>query len=111
MNERQQKAIEEYRRSDIMTAGNLKSFEKLLDKAVLLMHGFQDGDVDTQTRIQNILSQVQSSLNISYEPAQEIFVSIAPIWDAVDTGNKEFILKATGAVEYLRDTIRLLQKK
>ncbi len=111
MDELQKRASDEYRRTDIMTAGSLKSFEKLLDKAVSLMSAYTEGDVESQNKIQNILSQVQSSLNIAREPAQEIFASIAPLWDAVETGNKEIIEKARPSVEYLRDTIRLLQKQ
>ncbi|MGL1933461.1 MAG: hypothetical protein OCD01_00500 [Fibrobacterales bacterium] len=111
MSDRRQEVIEEYRKSDIMTAGSLKSYEKLLDRAVVLMKSFKEGDGESQIQIQNILSQVQSSLNLKQEPAQLLFASIAPIWDVVETGDRELIDKASSSVEYLRETVRLLMSK
>jgi hypothetical protein len=108
MGDRNKEVIDEYRRCDIMTAGSLKSYEKLLDKAVVLMKSYSEGDAEAQARIQNILSQVQSSLNVKHEPAQLLFASIAPLWDAVETGDSTLIKKASESVEYLRETICLL---
>jgi flagellin-specific chaperone FliS len=104
-------AADTYKRSDIMTASGIKAHQMLLDKALLLMKSYKSGDVESQSRIQNILSQIQSSLNLAHEPAQEIFATIAPIWDAVDTGDSDLINKASATVEYLRDTLVIIQKK
>lgn len=108
MNE--QKAAQIYATTNVQTAGILKSYILLLDKAILLLK-HPDCHLDpVRSRIQNILVQIQISLNLDQDLALTIHKGLAHLWDALETGNPELQDGIESSLKTLRETIITLDR-
>lgn len=103
MNE--QKAAQIYAHSNVQTAGLLKSYQLLLDKAILLAKHPEFHLDPVRSRMQNILVQIQISLNLDQELAQTIHKGLAHLWDAMESGNPELREGIESTLHKLRETI------
>ena len=103
------KNVERYGQINIMTAGSLKSFQLLLERCLNLIDSYDFTDEETKVKILNILSQLQSSLNIRYPEAIKIFESIRILYDSVDLGDEEHLAKVRDTVAYFKETVEILQ--
>jgi len=100
-----------YAHSTVMTAGHLKSYQLLLEKALVLLRSARKGDVRARDRVQDIVAQVQNSLNLEYEPAQHLYEVMGYVWDALEWNGKEYMDRAEDLIRQMRDLIVEIQRK
>jgi hypothetical protein len=106
------KAADSYARSNVMTAGRLKSYQLLLERALLLIQRLQhEWDANVHTQLLDIIAQLQAGMNLQMEPARNMFRALGLVWDAVQSRNLEVIQKAREPLLHLKITVDLLQKR
>lgn len=87
------------------TAGRLKSHQMLLERALFLLHRAREGDVQSRDRIQDIVAHLQSSLDLHFQPAQDLFVVYGHLWDALELASPEAFDRAEDLLRSLRDLV------
>lgn len=108
MNE--QKAAQEYAKVNVRTAGVLKSYLLLIDRALVLLSHPEFHTDPIRSRIQNILVQIQISLDLEYDLARQIHKGLAHLWDALETGNPALQEGISATLRTLRITIDELDR-
>lgn len=103
----QKEAIRLYTYGAAYTAGKLKSHQMLLEKALLLMHAIKTGDLKKRDQAQNIVAYLQSSLDLQYEEAHNLFIVYGHLWDALEAATPETLNMAE---EFLRDIRELIME-
>lgn len=98
-----------YRKTQIATAGKIKAYLMLLDKGILLLSGPLDRNVLNEA--QNILAQMQSSLDTQYRPAQELYLALGHLWDLLETEDGSTIPEIVGVLLDLRETLKQVDRK
>lgn len=84
---------EHYQKSNVLTAGKVKSQQILLERAIVLSEAILSGDVSKKVPLQNIFSQLQTSLNISRKISRELHKMYSIWWDVVQLGKQDDIEK------------------
>jgi hypothetical protein len=106
-----EKAHDEYVRSSVMTAGPLKSHEMLADAALsLLEKDFRNQSFDNQIQIQNLVSQLQSGLNLKMKNAQDLYKVLSVIWDHIEIGDWEKIPSIQQSLGSYKDLLVQIQR-
>jgi len=100
-------AVRLYAYGAAYTAGRLKSHQMLLEKAMLLMHAVRMGDLKKRNQMQNIIAYLQSSLDLQYEEAQNLFIVYGYVWDALEVATPETL---DIAEEFLREIRELIME-
>jgi hypothetical protein len=103
----QKEAVRLYAYGAAYTAGKLKSHQMLLEKALLLMYAVRTGDLAKRDQIQNIVAYLQSSLDLQYEQAQDLFIVYGHLWDALEVAVPESLDLAE---EFLREIRELIME-
>jgi hypothetical protein len=103
----QKEAVRLYAYGAAYTAGKLKSHQMLLEKALLLMYAVRTGDLAKRDQIQNIVAYLQSSLDLQYEQAQDLFIVYGHLWDALEAAVPESLDLAE---EFLREIRELIME-
>jgi len=104
---KQKEAVRLYAYGAAYTAGKLKSHQMLLEKALLLMHSIRAGDLKKRDQVQNIVAYLQSSLDLQYEEAHNLFIVYGHLWDALEAATPETL---DIAEEFLRDIRELIME-
>jgi len=100
-------AVRLYAYGAAYTAGRLKSHQMLLEKAMLLMHAVRMGDLKKRDQMQNIVAYLQSSLDLQYDEAQNLFIVYGYVWDALEIATPETLEIAE---EFLREIRELIME-
>ena len=95
-----------YHEVNSTTAGILKAHQLLTERAIVLAESFQEGDREVPIKIQNILVQLQTSLDIRFQVSRDIHEVLAKLWDVVDSEDLDGIL---GVAEVLRTHLSTLK--
>jgi len=103
----QKEAVRLYAYGAAYTAGKLKSHQMLLEKALLLMHAIRAGDLKKRDQVQNIVAYLQSSLDLQYEEAHNLFIVYGHLWDALEASTPETL---DIAEEFLREIRELIME-
>jgi len=106
-NWRKKEAVRLYAYGAAYTAGRLKSHQMLLEKAMLLMNAVRTGDLKKRNQMQNIVAYLQSSLDLQYDEAQNLFIVYGYIWDALEIATPETLEIAD---EFLREIRELIME-
>jgi flagellin-specific chaperone FliS len=93
------------------TAGKLKSHQMLLEKAMLLMHSIKVGDLKKRDQAQNIVAYLQSSLDLQYEEAQNLFIIYGYLWDALEEATPESLELAEEFLREIRDLVMEVHRR
>lgn len=87
------------------TAGKLKSHQMLLERALLLLRSAREGDLQSRDRIQDIVAHLQSSLDLRYPAAKDLFVVYGHLWDALEEATPETFDRSDDLIRSLRDLV------
>ena len=104
-------AIRLYAYGAAYTAGKLKSHQMLLEKALLLMHSIRTGDLKKRDQVQNIVAYLQSSLDLQYEQAKDLFIVYGHLWDALETATSESLDIAEEFLRNIRELIMEIHRR
>ena len=104
------KLSEHYQKSNVLTAGKAKSQQILLEKAIVLVEKVLSGDVSKKVPLQNIFSQLQTSLNISRKISRDLHKMYAIWWDVIEFGNQAEIETLKEGLLHWRETILMIQE-
>jgi flagellin-specific chaperone FliS len=104
-------AVRLYAYGAAYTAGRLKSHQMLLEKAMLLMHTVRAGDLKKRDQMQNIVAYLQSSLDLQYDEAQNLFVVYGYVWDALEVATPETLEIAEEFLREIRELIMEVHRK
>jgi flagellin-specific chaperone FliS len=107
----QKEAIRLYAYGAAYTAGKLKSHQMLLEKALLLMHSVKAGDLKKRDHAQNVVAYLQSSLDIEYEEAQNLFIVYGNLWDALEVATPESLNLAEDLMRDIRELIMEVHRR
>jgi flagellin-specific chaperone FliS len=99
-----------YAQSSMMTAGHLKSYQLLLEKAILLVRSARGGDHAARNRAQDIVAQVQSGLNLEYTSAQQLFIVLGYVWDALEWDENIYYDRAEDLLRQIREVVVYIQR-
>lgn len=91
-----------YAHTAAVTAGHLKSYQMLLEKAVFLTKLARHGNMDARDHAQDIVAQVQSGLNLNYESAQQLYEVMGYIWDALEWNGAPYYDRAEDLLKQMR---------
>lgn len=100
-----------YAHSAAMTAGHLKAHQMLLERGVFLIQKARRGDLDSRNRAQDIVAQLQSSLQLRYEASQHLFEVLGYVWDALEWNEGVFYDRAEDLLRQIREVVVDIQKK
>lgn len=104
-------AVRLYAYGAAYTAGKLKSHQMLMEKALLLMHSVRAGDLKNRNHVQNIIAYLQSSLDIQYEQAQDLFVVYGHLWDALEAATPESLTLADELLREIRELVMEVHRR
>jgi flagellin-specific chaperone FliS len=107
----QKEAVRLYAYGAAYTAGKLKSHQMLLEKALLLMHFVKGGDLKKRDHAQNIVAYLQSSLDIEFEEAQDLFVIYGLLWDALETASIDSLNLAEDLLRDIRELVMEVHRR
>jgi flagellin-specific chaperone FliS len=93
------------------TAGKLKSHQMLLERALLFMHSIKAGDLEKRNLAQNIVAYLQSSLDLEYEQAQDLFIVYGYLWDALEAATPETLEVAEELLRDIRDLVMEVHRR
>lgn len=103
---------EHYNEVNVRTAGRLKSHQLLLERSSFLCKQVAEGEVplsQNKIKIQNIISQLQASLNIGMSTARELHKVFSILWDTLDTNDEEAVFYVKDILDTHLHTIKVLQ--
>ena len=100
-----------YARSAVVTAGHLKQYQLLLERAILHIQRARKGDLKSRNRAQDIVAQIQSSLNLELESACQLFEVMGYTWDALEWNGPIFYDRAEDLLRQLKEVIVILQRR
>jgi flagellin-specific chaperone FliS len=83
----------------------------LLEKALLLMHPIKAGDLKKRDNAQNIVAYLQSSLDVEYEEAQDLFVVYGHLWDALEAADPDSLNVAEELLRDIRELVMEVQRR
>jgi flagellin-specific chaperone FliS len=101
---------EHYQKSNVLTAGKVKSQQILLERAIVLSEAILSGDVSKKVPLQNIFSQLQTSLNISRKISRDLHKMYSIWWDVVQLGKKDDIEKVKSGLLHWHETLLMIQE-
>lgn len=104
-------AADHYHKNHILTSSKLKGYTMLLERSLTYFSEYEAGNRGCIVKIQNILSQVQSSLNPQYEEAGQLFIAIAHLWDALETGDPQLISQCKPQLKSLHTLFLTLEPR
>jgi len=107
----QKEAVRLYAYGAAYTAGKLKSHQMLLEKALLLMYAVRAGDLKKRDQVQNIVAYLQSSLDLQYEQAQNLFIVYGHLWDALEAATPETLDLAEEFFREIRELIMEVHRR
>jgi len=107
----QKEAVRLYAYGAAYTAGKLKSHQMLLEKALLLMYAIRAGDLKKRDQAQNIVAYLQSSLDLQYEQAQNLFIVYGHLWDALEAATPETLDLAEEFFREIRELIMEVHRR
>ena len=100
---------ERYQEANVKTAGVLKSWLLLLEKANQLLGLLDEGNGEAKIPLQNILVQLQTSLNLKEVSARDWHKSISIMWDTVELGDPSLYPKVQTLLGTMYSTMQELQ--
>ncbi|HSQ41788.1 MAG TPA: flagellar protein FliS [Fibrobacteraceae bacterium] len=104
-------AAQAYAYSAAMTASDLKSHQMLLERALLLLAHARNGDLQSRNRAQDIVSQLQNSLNLAHAPARKLFEVFGYIWDALEWKEASYLDRAEDMLRQMLDLVVRVQRQ
>ncbi|GHV16946.1 hypothetical protein AGMMS49938_17410 [Fibrobacterales bacterium] len=104
-------AVRLYAYGAAYTAGKLKSHQMLLEKALLLMRAIRGGDLKKRDNAQNIIAYLQSSLNLNFAEAQQLFVVYGHLWDALEAATPDSLDLADELLRDIRDLVMEVHRR
>lgn len=107
----QRQAARLYSYGAAFTAGKLKSHQMLLERALLLLHGARAGDRKSRDRIQDIVAHLQSSLDLRFAPAQELFKVYGHLWDGLEAATPEAFDRCEKILRSLRELVMEVHRR
>ncbi|NLB63014.1 MAG: hypothetical protein GX801_02770 [Fibrobacter sp.] len=106
-----EKAVRAYAQTSAATAGVLKSYQLLVEKALTSLLRFrQDNHFSHRDLAQDIVAQIQHGLNLSFEASAWLYESLGIIWDSLEGGPEE-LNRAEDLLRQLRELLVEMQKK
>ena len=99
-----------YAYSAAITAGHLKEYQLLLEKAILLIRQARQGNLAARDHAQDIVAQVQNSLNIEQSPAQRLFEVLGYVWDALEWNGSFYYDRAEDLIRQMREIVVEVQR-
>lgn len=103
-------AAEQYFLRGAQTAGKLKSYQVLLERALVLVQETREGNLQSRDRCQDILAQIQSGLRIGDQASRDLFKVMGILWDALDNISPQVLEGVEARLRELRNLIIDLQK-
>ena len=103
-------ASRSYAQTSAATAGHLKAHQLLLERAILLVRIARTGDEKARNRAQDIVAQVQSSLNLEFIGAQQLFQVLGYVWDALEWNGKLYFERAEDLLRQMRELVIDVQR-
>jgi len=106
-------AADTYARSNVMTAGKLKSYQLLIERALVLIHKQIENGFDERirNRIQDIIAQIQAGLKLGSAESQDVFRALGIVWDAMESPDPEVMRAAIKPLKVLKHTIDMIQHR
>lgn len=101
-----QSGAEEYQRTRILTSGKVQAHIMLCERALNLMKDEANFTAEPQRKARNIIYQLQRGLNIQRSSAQDIYKSLAVVWDVIGTGTLAELQRATVILEDYHSLLR-----
>ncbi len=106
-----QQASRAYAHISAVTAGHLKSHQILLERTFVLMRRVRKGDLEARNRIQDIIAQLQSSLELRYDAAQNLFKVFGHTWDALEWNEPIYLDRAEDLLRQMHELVVEIQRK
>jgi len=94
-----------YTYSAIVTAGHLKEYQLLLEKAIILVRQARQGNLGARDHAQDIVAQVQNSLNLEQGPARHLFEVLGFVWDALEWNGPVYYDRAEDLIRQMREIV------
>lgn len=106
-------AADTYARSNVMTAGKLKSYQLLIERALILIHKQIENGFDERirNRVQDIIAQIQAGLKLGSAESQDMFRALGIVWDAMESPDPEVMKAAIKPLKVLKHTIDMIQHR
>jgi hypothetical protein len=104
-------SVEKYQQTRILTAGRMRLFGILLDRAVLLLSTPQAGHPAVRIHIQNILVQLQNSLFLNDQAARDLHHVFAIAWDQLEFDDPETLSRVLTLLSHVRDTVLMVERR
>jgi hypothetical protein len=104
-------SAEKYRRARILTAGRMRLFGLILDRAVLLLSTEQAGHPAVRVHIQNLLVQLQNSLQLNDPAARDLHHVFAILWDQLEWDDPVGLSRVLTTLAHVRDTVDLVERQ
>ena len=92
------------------TAGHLKAYQLLLERAILLVRRARVGDMAARDRAQDIVAQVQSGLNLGALGAPQLFEVLGYTWDALEWNANVYYDRAEDLLRQVRELVVEIQR-
>jgi flagellin-specific chaperone FliS len=96
---------ERYQEVNVKTAGPLKSWLMLLEKANQLLTSLEDGDGSAKIPMQNIFVQFQNSLNLGQDQGRKWHKTVAVMWDTIELGDETLYPKVRTLIGTMYSTL------
>ena len=100
-----------YTHTSIVTAGNLKSYQLLLERAILMVQVARQGNLQARNRAQNIVVHIQNGMNLELASACQLFEVMGHIWDALERNQRPFYDRAEDLLRQMRDLVISVQRR
>ncbi len=104
-------AARNYAHSAAMTAGHLKAHQMLLERGVFLIQKARKGDLSSRNRAQDIVAQLQGSLQLRFSASQQLFEVLGYVWDALEWNESLCYDRAEDLLRQIREVIVEIQRK
>lgn len=104
------KVVQEYAHSAAITAGVLKVYQLLVEKALVQLRKYQEhGDLAARDLAQDILAQIQHGINLDEPAGMWLYEAMGIIWDAVE-GEVAEVQRAMDLLRQWHDLLLEMQK-
>lgn len=107
----QHHAVRVYAHTSAVTAGVVKSYQLLLERALILVRSARGtGDLTLRDQAQDIIAQIQHGMNLNLPAGIWLFEMLGIVWDALESQNKEHSRRAEDLLRQMRDLVVEVQK-
>lgn len=103
-------AVGVYAHTAAVTAGHLKAYQILLEKAVFLTRLARRGNMNARDQAQDIVAQVQSGMNLHFEAARQFYEVLGYVWDALEWNGPVYYDRAEDLLRQMREVVLKVQR-